>query len=205
MQKLVTYAYKAVRRILIGFWLLLCKPVTWFIFYGNNIRFGKFSTSGIPFVSVAFGGECSIDDNLKMNNGNIGNPIGRPQRCVLFVDKGAKLEIGKNVGISSAAIVAYKHISIGNNVKIGGGVCIYDSDFHSIDASIRNNPEKDLVQKNNKPVVIGDNVFIGAHSLLLKGITIGENSIIGASSVVTKNIPPNEIWAGNPAVFIKSI
>jgi len=205
MQKLVTYLYKAIRNIFIGVWLWLCKPVTWLMFYGNNIKFRKFSTSGIPFISVALGGECSIGDNFRMNNGNTGNPIGRPQRCVLFVDKGAKLEIGRNVGISSAAIVAYKHIAIGNNVKIGGGVCIYDSDFHSLDASIRSNPKEDLMQKKNKPVVIGDNVFIGAHSVLLKGVTIGENSIIGASSVVTKSIPANEIWAGNPAAFLKTI
>jgi acetyltransferase-like isoleucine patch superfamily enzyme len=52
-------------------------------------------------------------------------------------------------------------------------------------------------------VIIEDNVFIGAHSTILKGVTIGKNSVIGACSVVTKNIPPNEIWAGNPAKFIK--
>jgi acetyltransferase-like isoleucine patch superfamily enzyme len=56
-----------------------------------------------------------------------------------------------------------------------------------------------------KPVIIEDNVFIGAHSTILKGVTIGQNSIIGACSVVTKNIPQNEIWAGNPARFLKSI
>ena len=54
-------------------------------------------------------------------------------------------------------------------------------------------------------MIIEDNVFIGAHSTILKGVTIGQNSIIGACSVVTKNIPPNEIWAGNPAKFIKKL
>ena len=55
------------------------------------------------------------------------------------------------------------------------------------------------------PVVIGGNVFIGARCIILKGVTIGENSIIGAGSVVTKSIPANEIWAGNPAKFIRKI
>ena len=50
---------------------------------------------------------------------------------------------------------------------------------------------------------IKDDVFIGAYSFVLKGVTIGNNSIIGACSVVTKNVPDNEIWAGNPAKFIR--
>ena len=56
-----------------------------------------------------------------------------------------------------------------------------------------------------KPVIIENSVFIGAQSIILKGVTIGKNSIIGAGSVVTKNVPANQIWAGNPARFIKNI
>jgi acetyltransferase-like isoleucine patch superfamily enzyme len=52
-------------------------------------------------------------------------------------------------------------------------------------------------------IKIGNNVFIGAHSTILKGVTIGENAIVGACSVVTKSIPANQIWGGNPARFIK--
>ena len=47
--------------------------------------------------------------------------------------------------------------------------------------------------------------FIGAHSIVLKGVTIGKHSVIGAGSVVTKNIPDNEVWAGNPARFIRRL
>ena len=52
-------------------------------------------------------------------------------------------------------------------------------------------------------VKIGNNVFIGAHSIIAKSVNIGDNVIIGAGSVVTKDIPSNEIWAGVPARFIK--
>ena len=52
-------------------------------------------------------------------------------------------------------------------------------------------------------VHIGKNLFLGMNTLIVKPIHIGDNSIIGAGSVVTKDIPENEVWAGNPARFIK--
>lgn len=175
------------------------------VFWGNNVQYQSFKTNGVPFISVAMGGSCSIGENLNMNNGTKGNPIGCYNPCTLFVDRGAKLVIGSNLGISQAAIVCHTSITIGNDVKIGGGVCIYDSDFHALDSLLRVNPKTDFVNKIKKPVIIENNVFIGAHSLILKGVTIGENAIIGAGSVVTKAVPANQIWAGNPAKFIRNI
>jgi acetyltransferase-like isoleucine patch superfamily enzyme len=205
MQKVVTLLYKAIRKVILLVRNGMDKLIAWIILYGNNVKFGKFETNGFPYVSVAQGGSCIIGDDFQMNNGNIGNPIGRPQRCIFFVDRGAKLVIGESVGMSSTAIIAHQRIEIGDYVKIGGGVCIYDTDFHSLDAESRRKPESDIKLKRNKPVRIGDNVFIGAHSTILKGVEIGENSIIGACSVVTKSIPANEIWAGNPTQFLKKI
>ena len=139
-----------------------------------------------------------------MNNGVRGNPIGCYQRCTFFVAPGAELNIGDNVGLSQAALVCHLRIDIGNDVKIGGGVCIYDTDFHSLDPELRKSGD-DIRHKAKKPVIIHDNVFIGAHSIILKGVEIGENSIVGAGSVVTKPIPASEVWAGNPARFIRKI
>lgn len=53
--------------------------------------------------------------------------------------------------------------------------------------------------------MIGDNVLIGAHSIILKGVTIGNNAVVAAGSVVSRSIPANELWGGNPAKFIKKI
>ncbi|MNL65825.1 2,3,4,5-tetrahydropyridine-2,6-dicarboxylate N-acetyltransferase [compost metagenome] len=54
-----------------------------------------------------------------------------------------------------------------------------------------------------EPIIIEQDVFIGANSIILKGVTIGARSIIGAGSIVTKNVPADEIWGGNPAKFIR--
>ncbi len=52
-------------------------------------------------------------------------------------------------------------------------------------------------------VIIKRNAYLGAGSIIVKPVTIGENSIIGAGSIITKDIPDNEVWAGNPARFIR--
>ena len=171
---------------------------------GNNVKFKKVSSSGVPYIMVARGGKMTIGDNFKMNNGIKGNPIGCYSRCTFFVDKDAELIIGNNVGISQTAIICHKKITIGDDVKIGGGVKIYDTDFHSLDPLIRTSKE-DTNYKILAPVIIKDRAFIGAYSIILKGVTIGKNSIIGAGSVVTKSVPENQIWAGNPAKFIREI
>lgn len=175
-----------------------------YTFKGNGVVYKNFISHGVPFVMVSRGGGCLIGENFTMNNGINGNPIGCYQKCTFFVAKGAELIIGENVGISQTALVCHQRITIGNQVKIGGGVCIYDTDFHSLDPEIRKGTD-DINNKATKPVIIKNNTFIGAHSLILKGVTIGENSIVGAGSVVTKSIPDNQIWAGNPAKFIRNL
>lgn len=199
------HLYKAIRRGILLVANLVDHSRCQIIFWGNGLIYENFKTQGIPFVSVAMGGTCIIGDNLSMNNGARGNPVGSFDRCTIFVDKDAKLIVGNNLGISQAALVCHKSITIGNNVKIGGGTCIYDTDFHALDHNLRANAKSDFSNKVKRPVIIGNNVFIGAHSIILKGVTIGVNSIIGAGSVLTKSVPPNQIWAGNPAKFIRNL
>lgn len=86
---------------------------------------------------------------------------------------------------------------------IGGNCKIYDTDFHSIDYTNRMKKPDPTVKC--EPVHIKQGAFIGACAVILKGVTIGEKSVVGAGSVVTKSIPDGEIWAGNPAKFIRKI
>ncbi|GGG42517.1 transferase [Croceivirga lutea] len=172
------------------------------LFLRKNIIYNQFpSINGILLITG--NGELTIGENVKFNSSRRSNPIGGDSKLIIDLGKNGRLNIGDNTGISNAAIIAHDNIQIGSNVKIGGSVKIYDTDFHSLDPEIRKISSKDIPM--TKMITIEDNVFIGAHSIILKGTFIGENSIVGAGSVVTKRIPPNQIWGGNPAKFIKEI
>lgn len=199
------YLYKIIARI----WGILshvyCFIVTWIKLKGNRAEFSTFSTRGIPYIMMSRKGKrFIIGDGFSMNNGVSNNPIGCPQPCTFFVGDNSEIIIGNNVGISQTALISHCSISIGDNVKIGGGTCIYTTDFHTLNPVTRAS-ENDQRECVKKPVTIEDNVFIGAHSIILKGVTIGKNTIVGAGSVVTKSIPTNEIWAGNPAKMIRKL
>lgn len=196
--------YKLVRKIKDIVIETLNNLFAYIILRGNSVKFNNFSTNGIPYVMVARGSMMIIGKNFKMNNGIKGNPIGCYDRCSFFVDRSKKIIIGDNVGMSQCALVAIDNITIEDDVKIGGGVKIYTSDFHSLNPDIRKSND-DMINRKKAPVVIHKNAFIGAFSIILKGVEVGENSIVGAGSVVTKSIPANEIWAGNPAKFIRKI
>jgi len=137
-----------------------------------------------------------------MNNGVKFGNSGLNGKCLIEVRDNATLIIGNDVGLSDVSIICHEKITIGNNVLIGLQSQIRDTDNHSL------NPQDwlnglDWKNKKTAPISIGDNVFIGGCSIILKGVTIGSNAIVGAGSIVTKDIPPYEIWAGNPAVCIK--
>ena len=172
----------------------------------NGVNLGNGAQSnGVPLLEMSLSGKFTIGKNFRMNNGKYFNRIGRQYRCSFQVAKKARLTIGNNVGMSSSAIVCQHCVEIGDNTLIGGNCVIYDTDFHDLDVRKRIQDPEDFSGVRKKPVIIKNNVFIGAHSTILKGVTIGEASIIGAASVVTKDVPAGEIWAGNPAKFISFI
>lgn len=141
--------------------------------------------------------------NVRINSGTRFNPIGGDTVTILYAQPGAVISIGDNCGISNSALIARTSITLEDDVMIGGGCKIYDNDFHSIHYEERmSSPDPGI---KTKPLLIRQGAFIGAHSIILKGVTIGRRSVIGAGSVVTRDVPDNEIWAGNPAVFVKRL
>ena len=150
-------------------------------------------------------GKIRIGVGTRINSASWTNPIGGNDRTYLQIMRGGVLFLGDNSAISNTAITVAESVNIGRNVFIGAGCKIYDTDFHPIEAEFRFGDTVDITRTKTKRIIIEDGAFIGGHSIILKGTHIGENSVIGAGSVVAGNIPANEIWAGNPARFIKKI
>ena len=158
---------------------------------------------GTPLITKHKSSEIIIGKSGLFVSNSIFTALGVKHRIILrTLSENANIVIGNGVRVSGTTICARESICIGDRCVIGADVIITDTDFHSLDAAKRSSA-KDAECALNSPVVIGEDVFIGANSIILKGVTIGANSIIGAGSVVTKPFPENSIIAGNPARLIK--
>ena len=172
-----------------------------FLYRGKITGLNNVKIKGRPLFVIK--GKLSLGKGILFRSGQIANMTGFNNRMCIYAGPNAELKIDDNSGMSNIVINCVNSISIGKNVMIGTDVKIYDHDFHSVDYKKRNARPEHL--PTPKPVSIGDNVFIGTGTIILKGTNIGPGSVIGAGSVVAGDIPANELWMGNPAVFIKKI
>lgn len=114
--------------------------------------------------------------------------------CRVEVSPNAELELGSGSINNNCQIACFHRIKIGHNVAIGEGVRIWDSDGHSI---LHKNHEM------SKAIEIGNRVWIGIYSTILKGVKIGDGAVVAAGSVVTKDVPPKALVGGVPAKIIQ--
>lgn len=152
--------------------------------------------NGVPYVRRKGSGRIILESGVTINASRWGNWLGTPGAMILSVEDGAKLVLRRGCGVSSCQIVANVGIEIGEETLIGAGCLICDSDMHEV-------PLGSGREVRKAPIRIGARVFVGARSILLKGITIGDGAVVGAGSVVTADVPPGVLVAGNPAVVIK--
>ena len=166
--------------------------------YGKNLK-----VNGRVYLKLLKKNLITIGNDVTINSRFPSNLVGITNYTVFQIIDEGRILIGNNCGITSTIFSSRSNIEIGPNVKIGANVRIFDHDFHSLDYMKRRNTYEDrkFVKTNN--VIIGDDVFIGTNSIILKGVRIGPRSIIGAGSVVSlKEIPPDSLVAGNPAKIL---
>lgn len=137
-----------------------------------------------PFVNI-YG--CTIGDETKIGT-------------FVEIQKGAK--IGKKCKISSHTFIC-EGVTIADETFIGHGVMFINDHFPY--ATTKSGETVIRTSKDYLKTYVGSRVIIGSNVTILGGISIGEGSVIGGGSVVTKNVPPFEIWAGNPAKKIRDV
>ena len=145
---------------------------------------------------ITIGAECTLQGLLVTEN-----------------DKAA-IVIGDNVFIGSNTVLdCATRIEIEDDVLVSYECLLLDSNNHSNDASVRRNDLPDVKYGRaynweaipSAPIRIRRGVWIGARSIILKGVTIGEGAIVGAGSVVTKDVEAYTVAAGNPARLVKRL
>lgn len=128
---------------------------------------------------------CSVGDNTKLG-------------AFVEIQKGAA--IGKNCKISSHTFIC-EGVTVQDNVFIGHNVTFINDKYPRatrVDGSLQTEEDWSVV-----PTLVESGASIGSSVSILCGVTIGAGALVGAGSVVTKDIPPGEIWAGNPARFVR--
>lgn len=157
---------------------------------------------GKPQFRMAWGGKIFIGERFCARSESSGNSIGVFQPAILTAwGTDSRLEIGDDVGISGCSISATKRIRIGHRVLVGAGALITDSDAHPLHPEDR----KADLEPRSLPVEIGDDAFIGARAIILKGVRIGEGAVVGAGAVVTTDVPAFKVAAGNPAKIVGDV
>ena len=139
---------------------------------------------------------------------------------ISFESRQGHVEIGERVYIGGGSIICRERITIGNDVTIAWGVCIYDHNSNAFDWRQRAKVVKHFYDHHgsqdcyegidwtgvaSSPIVIEDRAWIGFDAVILKGVRVGEGAVVGARAVVTKDVEPYTIVAGNPARFVKRV
>ncbi|MBQ0825978.1 sugar O-acetyltransferase [Streptomyces tagetis] len=121
-------------------------------------------------------------------------------RPPLYVDYGTNITIGArtfvNYHLTALDVAA---ITIGEDCQIGPNVQLL-TPTHPLEPG----PRRDKLEAA-RPIVIGDNVWIGGGAIVLPGVTIGDDSVVGAGAVVTKDVPPGVVAVGNPARTVRTL
>ena len=148
-------------------------------------------------ANISIGTNCRFLSHSKFNLAGINRP------CCICVKDNARLIIGDNSGFSGVSIYSANSIIIGSYVNCGVNASIWDTDFHPLYFIDRRNHNLEKIKTS--PITIGDDVFVGANSIILKGVNVGDRAVIGFGSIVTEDIPSDQVWAGNPAKYIKTL
>ncbi|MFM7534094.1 MAG: acyltransferase [Rubrivivax sp.] len=165
----------------------------------EGVRAGRgLSILGRPVVSRAPGGSIQLGDRVALCSSSEDTALGVSHPVILrALQPGSRLTIGSDCALSGTSICAALSVSIGDRCLFGADAIVVDTDFHPLHTQGRRHAPLD--EAISRPVVIGNDVFVGARAIILKGVIIGEGAVIGAGAVVSSDVAPGTTVAGNPA------
>lgn len=124
----------------------------------------------------------------------------------VFIESDFKCVFGKNIHFKGMAILNFNCVLLDSNIITIGDRTLIGPGCHIICTNHSIDPEERLKGVfNNKPITIGNRVWLGANVTVLPGVTIGDDCVIGAGSVVTKDIPSGMIAVGNPCHVVREV
>ncbi len=149
---------------------------------------------------VRLGGRPAVTNHGRMIIGERVQLVSTIATLELVADEGGLLDIGPRTLVNfGCSLVATKLVRIGAHCHIGPYTMMLDNDFHRVE------PERRLERPESKPIIVEENVWIGARVILMSGVTVGKDACVGAGSVVTSDIPPRTLAAGVPARVIREL
>ncbi len=178
-----------------------------------------FTGSPVDFIigsnSVVYKEAKIINVGNRVNNLIIGENT-HIRGHIQIIRDGGEVSIGDHCYIGEdTRIWASEKITIGNRVLISHNVNIHDNITHPLNAQERHQDFLRIINSGtvkdqnfdlrSKSIIIGNDVWIGFNSTILKGVKIGNGSIVGAGSFVTKDVPDSVVVVGNPAKILKSL
>jgi acetyltransferase-like isoleucine patch superfamily enzyme len=164
----------------------------------------ELSLRGVPIMIRDPQAPIRIGNKVVLCSRPLANVLYLAHPCVMAaVGPKAIIEVGDDVGMSGATLIATNRIVIGDHVIIDAEALLVDSDFHPLDPVQR--ALHSTAGARSGPITVGRHVFIGARAIILKGVSIGDGAVIGAGAVVTKDVAAGDIVAGNPASVVGSV
>lgn len=172
---------------------------------GVETQLGYVTLVGKPSIQRAQGARIIIGKGVTLVSEATANTAGINHPVIISAEgTNSIIKIGDRVGISGASIVTCSSIEIGDDTAIGANCNIYGTDFHVINADERLKQTR-TEEAPTSPIIIGQRCWLASNVTILKGVTIGDEVVIGAMSLVNKDVPSKTLVAGVPIKKIREL
>ena len=154
--------------------------------------------TGRSFIVCKKGGVLRVGEGVTIHSARFCNPVMNHRTTLAVVAPEAELVIGNSVGMSGVTVICSTRVEVGQGTLLGADCLILDNDLHLPCLSGIGWKGTYGSSEGGLPIIIEPYCFVGARSMILKGVTLGQGSVVAAGAVVTKSVPPYSLVYGSP-------